>query len=47
MEYELINPSDPYTFIADDLETAALVFLVFSTGYGAKPKDEGEEVPIC
>lgn len=46
MEYELINPSDPYTFIADDLETAALVVLILGTAYGAKPKDEGEEVPI-
>ena len=41
MEYELINPSDPYTFIADDLETAALVVFIFGTAYGAEPKDEG------
>ena len=46
MEYDLINPSDPYTFIADDLETAALVVLIFGTAYGAKPKNGGEEVPI-
>lgn len=46
MEYELINPSDPYTFIADDLETAALVVFIFGTAYGAEPKDEGEKVPI-
>lgn len=46
MEYELINPSDPYTFIADDLETAALVVLIFGTAYGANPKDGGENVPI-
>lgn len=47
MEYELINPSDPYTFIAEDLETAALVVFSLSTAYGARPKDEGYEgVPI-
>lgn len=46
MEYELFNPSDPYTFIAEDLETAALVVLIFGTAYGAKPKDGGEDVPI-
>lgn len=46
MEYELINPSDPYTFIADDLEIAALVIFTFGTAYGAKPKDGGEDVPI-
>lgn len=45
-EYELINPSDPYTFMADDFETAALVVFTFGTAYGAKPKDGGEDVPI-
>lgn len=45
-EYELINPSDPYTFLADDLETAALVVLALSTAYGAKSKDGDEEVPV-
>lgn len=37
MEYELINPSDPYTFIAEDFETTALVVLVFGVAYGANP----------
>lgn len=46
MEYELINPSDPYTFIAKDLETAALVVFLLSTAYGAIPKDGGGEIPI-
>lgn len=46
MEYELINPSDPYTFIAEDFETAALTVFVLGTAYGAKPKDGGEDVPI-
>lgn len=46
MEYELINPSDPYTFIADDSETAALTVFALSTLYGAKPKTGTEEIPI-
>lgn len=46
MEYELINPSDPYTFIAKDLETAALTVFLLSTAYGAKPKIGVDEVPI-
>ena len=46
MEYELINPSDPYTFIASSNEVAALTVFCLSTGYGAKAKDESFEVPI-
>lgn len=46
MEYELINPSDPYTFIAEDFETAALVVLVLSPAYGAVSKDGSQEVPV-
>lgn len=46
MEYELINPSDPYTFIADDYETAALVVFAVSTLYGAKPKEGEDTVPV-
>lgn len=46
MEYELINPSDPYTFIAKDYETAALTIFCISTTYGAKPKEGENEVPI-
>lgn len=46
MEYELINPSDPYTFIAEDLETAALTVFLLSTAYGAKPKTGEDKVPI-
>lgn len=46
MEFELINPSDPYTFIASSNEVAALtVFLIGST-YGAMAKDNSFEVPI-
>lgn len=46
MEYELINPSDPYTFIAPDKEVAALVVFTISTLYGAKSKDGSEEIPV-
>lgn len=46
MEYELINPSDPYTFIAADYETAVLAVLCLGPAYGAKPKGDGEDVPI-
>lgn len=46
MEYKLINPSDPYTFIADNLEVAAIVVFILGVAYGAKPKDGGERVPI-
>ena len=45
-EYELINPSDPYTFEAEDFETAALVVLSLGPAYGAKPKSGTDKVPI-
>lgn len=47
-EYELVNPSDPYTFLAADHETAALAVFLLGTAYGATQKDrtEGEDVPI-
>ena len=46
MEYELINPSDPYTFVAADLEVAALTVFLLSHTYGAESKDGEETVPI-
>lgn len=46
MEYELINPSDPYTFMASSNEVAALTVFFISTAYGAKAKDKSFEVPI-
>lgn len=45
-EYELINPSDPYTFLAEDFETASLTIFCLGLVYGASPKDGGESVPI-
>ena len=49
MLYELINPSDPYTFEAKDRETATLAVFLLSTSYEARClTEEGEEndVPI-
>lgn len=48
MEYELINPSDPYTFIAADKEVAALVIGILGFSFGAETKNKAEEdrVPI-
>lgn len=45
-EYTLINPSDPYTFLAEDKEVATLVVLSLNPGYGAETKDRSESVPI-
>lgn len=46
MIYELINPSDPYTFIADCYETAALTVMCLGTVFGAKPQEGEKAVPI-
>ena len=46
MQYELINPSDPYTFVADNKEIAALTVFALSTMYGAKSEDGSEEIPL-
>jgi hypothetical protein len=47
LRFELINPSDPYTFTAPDLETAALAVVLLGRGqYGGKSLDGGEDVPI-
>ena len=46
MEYELKNPSDPYTFMAADREIASLVVFSISTLYGAEPKEGNGDVPI-
>ena len=46
MQYELINPSDSYTFIAPDAEVAALVVFSLSTMYAAKSEDGKTEIPI-
>lgn len=46
MQYKLINPSDPYTFLADNKEIATLVVFCLSTMYGAESQDGKEDVPI-
>jgi len=48
MEYELHNPSDPYTFLAPDKEVAALVIGLLSPAFGAGTQDDNEDnrVPI-
>lgn len=48
MEYELYNPSDPYTFLAADRETAALAVACLSNAFGADTQDGREEnhIPI-
>ena len=48
MEYELYNPSDPYTFIAESREVAAIVVALISTTYGADTQDGNPEnhIPI-
>ncbi len=49
MLYELINPSDPYTFEAKDRETAALAVFLLSTSYGAHcltEEREEDDVPV-
>lgn len=49
MFYELINPSDPYTFEAKDRETAALAVFLLSTSYGAHcltEEREEDDVPV-
>lgn len=45
--YELINPSDPYTFRANSVEIAGAATVLLSTQFGAKPVDgEGEGTPV-
>lgn len=46
MQYELINPSDPYTFLAENKEIATLTVFCLGTLYGAKSQDGTEEVPV-
>ncbi len=47
MQYEISNPSDPYTFLAEKHEVAALVILLLGPAYGAEP-EQGDDtgVPI-
>lgn len=46
--YELINPSDPYTFEAPNLEVASVAACLLSTRFGAKPvgDEDSESTPV-
>ena len=46
--YELINPSDPYTFEAPDIVIAGLTAVLLSPSFGAKRADEevDESTPV-
>ena len=47
--YELINPSDPYTFRAPSLEIAGAAAAMLSTGFGAvqyDPPAEDDSTPV-
>ncbi len=44
--YELINPSDPYTFYAESLQVAGLVACTLSHCFGAREIESGEQTPI-
>lgn len=57
MLYEIINPSDPYHFEAQDLEIAAVCICVLGEGmysaqpvkkgeYGSEPVEGAEDVPM-
>lgn len=48
MLFELINPSDPYTFEAASIEVAGFVACMLSPGFGARclEKDSDESTPI-
>lgn len=45
--YELVNPSDAYTFYAASIEVAGVCAMLLSTAYGASPvSGEGESSPM-
>ena len=49
MKFEIVNPSDPYTMEATDMEVAAVAVSFLGAGrYGLKGIDEdaGQDVPI-
>lgn len=49
MRFDLVNPSDPYTLEADDLEVAAVACCLLGNGkYGLTGlgEDAGQDVPV-
>jgi len=46
MQYEISNPSDPYTFEADSHEVAALVIFLLGPAYGATPENDDDKLRV-
>lgn len=46
MHYEIINPSDPYTFLADSREAAALVIFLLGPAYAAEEEQGGDDTGV-
>ncbi len=44
--YELINPSDPYTFVAPSIEVAGACAVMLSSKYGARDVATDEQTPV-
>ncbi len=45
--YNLINPSDPYTFYAPNIKVAGVTASMLSPMFGAEPADgEGDSTPM-
>ena len=44
--WELVNPSDPYTFRAPDVRVAGMAAFMLSQAYGAKRLDGSERSPV-
>lgn len=45
--YDLVNPSDSYTFYAPSIEVAGVCAMLLSTAYGATPVDgQSESSPV-
>lgn len=44
--YELINPSDPYTFVAPSIEVAGACAVSLSSKYGARDLATDEQTPV-
>ena len=42
--YELVNPSDPYTFEAPNIEVAGVCACLLSSGFGARGADESTPI---
>ena len=43
MQCELVNPSDPYTFVAESREVAVLAVFLLNPAYGATPQSGSDD----